>query len=563
MKKALVFPLVCLVVGWCGCTTSGTSKSTNTTTPQPVSSAGHPNAASLNELGRPWLEPDAALAVTEGASPVEVIAADVASDGDRVGAFFSVPTDQCVLVLARASRTIEDIDLIVFSEDGTPIAADEATDAQPGAMLCPPQSKRLYAAARVASGKGIVAVGIQKIPTDKAIAVGKILNVRGAPGAPVGRTEVWPGLEQKVSMERRRLGGTWKDLRRAAVPLDPQAPAVVSAEIRAGECISAFVTPAESVLRVDLDVVSEQGRILGHGNEIGRDRSSVVCSELATTVSFRVRSYVSSGIGALVLSRLKAGHQKEIAVNVDRIFAFPVKNLSERSQILANLLTKQGYSKQLAQTKGNALVGKRTSLSITLPKGCARVDVIGGTPLAGMVLDLWDDKGALLDHSEGGGEGTLFACTQGSKARIDVESLARPGPFGVEVRQEPSAPTTLAGAGIAAARLLSRFHDQHRVSSKQLENIAQITMDDQTLNTAPLALKAGECVEVAAAIGTQGRGVELRLVDAKNREQVDRSLGSFSSLVRTCAQKSDRLLQIELRLRVGKDTLVSALRRTK
>src|SRR5689334_5378696 len=168
--------------------------------PRPARPNGAPSATSVavtaGQLdGTRWLARDAEVAVGLGASPLQVAVTDIAGDGDRVGGFVTIPVEQCVLAYARGSQGIEDLDLYAYSDDGTTLAADEASDPQPAIVICPPHPARAYLIARVASGRGVVSIGVHTLPPSTAAQIGKALGARGRPGEEMGRIEAWPGLD--------------------------------------------------------------------------------------------------------------------------------------------------------------------------------------------------------------------------------------------------------------------------------------------------------------------------------------------------------------------------------
>jgi hypothetical protein len=142
--------------------------------------------------------------------------------------------DQCVLAYARGSQGIEDLDLYAYSDDGTTLAADEASDPQPAVVICPPHQARAYLIARVAAGRGVVAIGVHTLAPSTAAHIGKALGARGRPGEELGRIEAWPGLDEKVNQHRRAIGSRWEEVRRVAVQADARAPTRISATLDGG-----------------------------------------------------------------------------------------------------------------------------------------------------------------------------------------------------------------------------------------------------------------------------------------------------------------------------------------
>src|SRR5206468_3469365 len=85
-----------------------------------------------------------------GAGPARIVASGPIGEGERLGAFVDVPADQCLLGYARGSSSIDDIDVVVFAEEGNPIATDEGPDSHPAVVMCPPHPERVYLAVHAA-----------------------------------------------------------------------------------------------------------------------------------------------------------------------------------------------------------------------------------------------------------------------------------------------------------------------------------------------------------------------------------------------------------------------------
>jgi hypothetical protein len=163
-----------------------------------------------------------------GAGPVSIVASSEAVEGERVGAFVDVPRDLCLLAYARASRSIDDVDLAAFADEGEPIASDEAPDSHPTILFCPPHPERVYLAAHTASGEGLVGIGAQLVAPDRAVEVGRAVGARGALGQGARPAEAWPGLDDHARAHREALGGRWEEFRKVAVTVDARAPSFVS-----------------------------------------------------------------------------------------------------------------------------------------------------------------------------------------------------------------------------------------------------------------------------------------------------------------------------------------------
>lgn len=502
--------------------------------------------------GGALLSNDAALASRAGAGPLRVVGVDLVSEGDRVGGFVEIPDGECMLAFARCSPTIGDVDLFAFEDDGSTFSTDEAPDARATILVCPPHPRRLYLAARVMSGAGAVSVGVQSVPAAEADRVARAVSARGRPGEESGRLESWPGLEAKIRAHRAAIGGRWDDVRRVALPVGARAPSRVSAQIEAGRCLDVLVSPSDEIASLEVVAEDAAGRIVARARERGQDRALILCSAVAAELSITVRARASQGLAAVILGRSPVGAEPEIAG------AVPIARVTEARELTAarashgRALDGRGFGAPKTST-GAARLGSRTTLPIELPAGCARVDVIAGKPLADVLAELWSDRSELIGSGRGGALATLHACGPGGPARLDVEALGRPGPFAVEVRKDPAAPAPLVTHPVATARLLGRMGAADAAAGAAAQVVA---LDAGRLWTLPFTVPATTCVEVIAAVGEGGNGIDLRLVDASTREgTVARARHVVSD--RRCAGKSVVTGSIELRLAAGKgDALV-------
>lgn len=510
---------------------------------------------------RGLLQREASIAIAEGAGPLTVIAADMVAEGDRVGAFTPLPEDGCLLAYARGSEGVDDLDLLAFAEDGTPIGSDEATDPRPAILLCAPQVARGYVVARVAQGRGLVAVGVHLVPPETAFRVGRALNARGRPGEPPKEAEVWPGLDAKATLLRRELGGRWEELRRVAIPVEARTPGRITLPIDPGRCLAFLVTPSEETSELDVQLEGDGGRVFARANELGRDRTALVCASVPTSVTVEVRPRIGSGLAAIVVARAVAGSEPDLAGRPERIDAFPTRDLANVRSALGAKLSAAGYGAPVARADGNALVGRRASVELAMKDaGCARVDVVAGTPLAGVLADAWSETGALVGRAEGGAAVTLFTCGPAGKLRVDVEALARPGPFAVEARAEKTDPR-LARGGLAGARLLARLAAGGDVArADTLTVLDPVKLSATHTKSLELTLPAGRCVDVAIALGDGASGVDLRLVDVASQSELALSRAAAATVARACAEGGPKLVRLEARVAVGAGEALVATR---
>lgn len=507
--------------------------------------------------GRALLEADAARARAVGAGPLEVVASELLSEGDKVGAFVEVPEAECALAVARGSASVVDLDLFAYEDDGASFAVDESNDARPAILVCPPHPRRVYVAARVVSGTGLVGLGVQSVPTSALSEVERIVGARGRSGGETGRLESWPGLEAKLITHRGYLGGRWEEVRRAAIPVAPRAASRMTASIEAGRCLDVFVSPSDEV--GSLEVVAEDplGRIVARGRDRGRDRSFVICSATSAEITVAVRPRSSTGLVAVVASRSSPATGATIDPSTRAEYITETRPLEAARAALDRALTGKGFGPAKTITTGTAKLGSRAAATVDLPAGCARFDVVAGNPLADVGASLWNDRGALLAEGRGGTGVALFACGAGGSARLDVESLAHPGPYAIELRKDASAPAPLVAHPLAASRLLAVLDAGGEFASASMAEATKvISLDAGTRATLPLDVPTGACAEVTAALDRTGSGLDLRLADASTGESTV-SRGRFVVTDRFCAPGTGAKGNAELRLLAGKaDALV-------
>ncbi len=468
--------------------------------------------------GSAWLAPDVARARAAGAGALEVLAADVASEGDRVGAFVELQAGVCVLAVSRASPGVVDVDLFAFEDDGSAFATDESPDPQGALMLCPSSARRLYVAARVVAGAGIVALGVLPIPKGREAAVQKAMNARGLAGEEA-RGEGWPGGEGRLRAHRAELGGRWDEVRRVTVPIDPHAPTRLTALVEAGRCLDVLISPSDEVASLDVVAEDERGRILSIARASGRDHSILACARQATTMGVAIRPRASQGTVAVSIARSNLGGDAELAPSARPMHFVSTADLAGERAALEKDLHARGYAKAKGLGAGVAKLGVRSSVGVDLPAGCARVDVIAGRPLVEIVATLWDEKAQVLGETNAGGSAFVFTCGPGGAARIDVEALDTAGPFELELRKERVAPPALVAHPVAASRLLARLAaGGAAVDASSAQGAEAVPLDPNSLRTVAIAAPAGQCAEVIVALDAGGAGLDLRVVDAQTKE---------------------------------------------
>lgn len=539
--------------------------------PPPPIKPGPPAKESPKELrvvperveGKKWLTPDAAKATAAGAGPLRMIGADIGSEGDRIASFIEIPERECALVMARSSPSVADVDLFAYEDDGSTFASDEAVESAATLLICPPHPARLYAVARVMSGSGFLSVGVQSVKPEQADAVAQATGARGRPGQDSGRLDSWPGLEAKIRAHRSHLGARWEEVRRVALPVGSRAPSRVSLSAEAGRCLDVLIVPSNEVAMLEAVAEDAGGRIVTRAREQGNERWFVLCAADAAEFSLSVRPRSSEGLVAVVIARSAVGAQAEIEQGTMVDLASQPMDLQRARQWFSGRVAGKGdYGPAHLSGTGAARAGSRSTMTVELPAGCSRVDVIAGAPLVDVMAELWNDKNALWASGRGGAVASLFACGAGGPARVDVEAMGRPGPFALEVRKDtnkkPAA--ALLSLPVAAGRLLSRMSaGGGRADTQAAEKAISVGLDDASLKRIPLLAAPNTCVEVIAALDAEASGVELRIVDAKAQE-VSLSRARHVTADRLCAGSGPAVGFAELRLRAGKGNALVLVR---
>lgn len=480
-----------------------------------------------------------------GAGALAIVASSPMSEGERVGAFVEVPKDACLLAYARSSASLEDIDLAAFAEEGNPVAVDEGPDPKPTILICPPHPERVYVAVHAAAGEGLCVIAAQLVPRDRAEAVGRAVNARGAAAkAP----EAWPGLDDHVRTHRAATGGTWEEQRRVAVAVDSRAPSSVALTIDEGGCLDALVVPDEDVAVLDVDVLDAEGRLVARAKDTAAVRSITICSQILVSGSLQIRPHVGRGLVAVVIAKAKGDSSREMLTRPDVAWVASGQPLETTRAAREHALGKAGYNPPARAHTGQLQLGRRVTMPIELDGGpCTRVDVVAGAPLALIDASIWDDGGSLLASGDGTDGAVLFACSKG-KARIDLGTRGHPGPFAVLVRQEKWKDPTLAVHPLAASRMLARsLPHEGKAAGVRHAVLGPAKRYVHDANIAP-----GHCLLLAVGVEGEGTGLELRMFDAVLGDELDRSHGQASAVVRACAGNGPQSVRVEARATAGK-----------
>jgi hypothetical protein len=539
-----------------------------------------------------------AHAMRLGASEVKLVASGEAVEGERLGAFIDLPGDACVLAYARASSSIEDLDLAAFDDEGSPVAVDEGPDPKPTLLLCPAGAAgasrpgRVYLAAHVVNGEGLVGVAAQSVPRDRAAEVSRALGAHGGGAGATQPTDAWQGLDDHVRAHRQALGGTWDEFRRAAIVLDSRAPTLVTLPVEAGSCVDAVLVPGDEVALLEVEAVDGAGRVVARAREGGSDRTLTVCSPMTFEGSLVIRPHVGRGLAAIVLAKTRESASRDLTLKPDVLWEPTSVPIDAARTEREGALARAGYGGEAFSSKGDLAVGRRVTIPVDLGSRaeCTRIDVIAGAPLSLVDAQVWSDeksdrererrrpagadKTRDRDHESGRAPGSekidstekselvtsgdgvwgtaVFACLQG-KARLELEAHGRGGPFVVTARAEKWKDAAFAKYPLAAARMIARAADGPAVILDGVPSSARaLELDPESRLTWSESVAANQCLQVSAGGEGEGTGLELRAFDATSGEELDRSHAARAVSVRVCADGTPRTARIELRTTSGK-----------
>jgi hypothetical protein len=489
-----------------------------------------------------------------GAGAPSLVGSGLGVAGDWVGGFVDVPLDECLLGYARAGSSIADVDVAVYSEDGAVLAEDEGRDVHPTVVLCAPHPARVYVAAHVAEGGGLVAVGANRVPKERAVIIARAMGARGlvAPGS--RPADVGPGLEDAVRRHHLELGGTWEEVRRLGLNVDSRVPAYAAIAVDADHCVDALVVPGEDVGSLDAEVLDADGRAIARSRDGSGPRGIIVCSTIATTGTLVVRPHAGRGLTAIVLARADADIYRDISARPEVAWVTPRDSLQTAKSSLAAALSSAGYPSPVTTSSGVLTLAARVVVPVDLraPEGaCERVDVIAGEPLALVDVRLWSDGGKLLASEQAPSSAVLFACGRGP-ARLELECRGRPGPFALTVRPERWKDAVFQRFPLAASRMLARATSgSKRLLEGAERSTRAVSLDAASVVSWSETVPAGRCARWAAGVQGEGAGLELRAFDEMQVE-LDRAEGPSAAMVRVCSLAgSGRAVRLEIRASAG------------
>jgi hypothetical protein len=510
----------------------------------------------MGELqGRTLLGELPARAQRLGAGVPALVAAAEALDNGWVGGFVDVPRDDCLLGYARGSSSIDDVDVAIYSEDGTTLAADEGRDVHPTVMICAPHPDRVYLTAHVVEGEGLVAVGAQIVPRERATIVARALGARGVVGQGPRPADGWPGLEDAVRARRLELGGQWEEVRRVALAVDARMPTVVALSVDAGQCVDVIAVPDDDVALLDLEVFDDAGRSVGRAKDGPGARTLVVCSPVQVAGTLALRPHIGRGLAAIVLARSSGSAEHASPAPPDALWVAASQPIARATAAREGSLAHDGYGAPTTRSAGALALGRRVAVAMDLGTtngACQRIDVVAGAPLALIDAWVWSDAGPLVASSEASSSTTLFACAHGA-ARLELQARGRPGPYSLTLRPERWKGAAMSAHPLAASRMLARAAGgpDALFEGKELA-LRELALDPDHVVSWSEIIGAGACLRATIGAQGEGAGVEARVFDAEGGE-IDRSEDAHAASVRACAgPEGARTVKLEVRASAGR-----------
>jgi hypothetical protein len=266
-----------------------------------------------------------------------------------------------------------------------------------------------------------------------------------------------------------------------------------------------------------------------------------------------VRPHVGRGLAAIVLARIPADASRDLAAAPEVAWVTPALTIDKARIARDALLAKSGYDGATTTAAGTLTLGRLSSVPLDLkgiPGSCARIDVVGGAPLALLDARVWSDAGALLASADAASSLALFVCAR-TAAHLELETRGRPGPFVVTTRPERWKDSAFEAHPLAASRMLARAATgpDMLLDGKELAS-RELVLDGERMTSWSETIAAGHCVR--ATIGVQGgvAGVEARVFEGS--DEVDRAEAAHAVSVRACAAPdTPRVVRFEARASAG------------
>ncbi len=507
-----------------------------------------------------WLATDARRAQDAGADPARILVAEAGAVGDRFSSVVEVDEHDCLLVMARASEKVADLDLYTYSEDGTVLEVDDRPDAKPSILICPPHPRHIYVTARIATGQGTVAIGAHRVALERSSPVRHALRIDSSSKTSELSELPQPDLEARVLAHHQEIGGKWITVAQSAITVDSRVPTVSGLLIQENTCLDMLVVPGPQVFALDIELLDSKGRTLGRAPVADRERWLIACSRERRPITLQIRPHEGYGSVVLLISRgtLEMGHSTRRALE-----------LSE-SQTLESLVAQKHKALDLlGYPRPNALGqlwlerGFEHRLSATNDRGCTRFDVFSGSPSSGVQARVYTPNGELLTADGDLQHFPMLACLPG-KFTLVMEANGRGGPLLVEQRREIAKNPSAVNFPRAAARSFKRAWNLGLAQSLgQFTSLESTLLADERAWEREITLEPAQCMAYFMALDGDAAGIDLRIIDIETGEIVGGEQHPDAAHAEVCAPTGGKPHSYRLRATVqsGRSAaLLSAIR---
>ncbi len=518
-----------------------------------------PSSASQRPASQRWLLEDGRRAELAGADPARILVAEAGAVGDRFTNVVDVDERDCLLVMARASDKIADIDLYTYGESGSILSVDDRPDAKPTLLICPPHPRHVYITARIATGQGVVVVGAHRVPASLSNPVRHALKMRGDDSGLDASSGAPPDLDTRILTHHQAIGGQWIAVAQSTIVVDSRVPTVTGLMIQEGSCIDIFVVPTAHVSALDIELQDDKGRTLGRAPIADRERWMVACSQESRSVTLQIRPHDGYGSVILLVSRgtLEMGRATRQAIELGE--NQPLQLLTElehkqldhlgypHGKLLGNLLIERGFQRRFVANGA---------------RGCTRFDIFAGTPSLGVQGRVYTANGELVASDGGTQHFPLLACLSG-KITMVIEAVGRGGPVQIEQRQDVADNPQALSFPRAAARMFQRAWNLGLAKSfSQFSAVESASLADEKVWERDITLEPGHCNGYFMALDGDAIGVDLRIIDANTEEILSGEQHTHTAHAEICAPSGEKphLYRLRATVQSGKSSaLLSAI----
>ena len=264
-----------------------------------------------------------ARATRLGAGAPSLVTSAEAVDNEWVGGFVDVPKEDCLLGYARGSSSIEDVDVAIYSDEGTQLGRRRGARRAPDGAALPAAPATASTWRRTSStARGSSSSARSSCRRSGRLVVARALGARGARGrgAAPGRSVARAGRRgaRAPARARRLVGGV--QARRA---LGRRSAADVRlVPHRGGRSASTrWSCRTTTSALLDVEAVDGDGRVVARAREGGGARTLTVCSPAAMPGTLAVRPHVGRGLAAVVLARARGEVARDLSARPEIAWA--------------------------------------------------------------------------------------------------------------------------------------------------------------------------------------------------------------------------------------------------